>query len=101
MLEYERIHVLEGIDINTLSDKSRECNLCHYWYFVDKNFNYEPYLSNGCHELMIKAMSFNDLAVASVKEIDYRVRFCFMSKNNAINLLNNSVLSVIMDFGKK
>ena len=101
MLECERIHVLEGIDINTLSDKSRECNLCHYWYFVDKNFNYEPYLCNGCHELMIKAVSFNDVAVASVKGIDYRIRFCFMSKNDAINLLNNSVLSVIMDFGKK
>ena len=45
MLEYERIDVLEGIDANKSPDISRECNLCcHYWYFVDKNFNYEPYL---------------------------------------------------------
>ena len=52
MLEYERVHVLEGIDANKLNDKSKECDLCHYWYFLDKNFNYEPYLCNGCHDLI-------------------------------------------------
>ena len=90
MLEYKRIHVLEGIDANKLCDKSKECNLCHYWYFVDW---YEPYLCNDCHDLMQKTVSFNIVAVVSVKESDYRIHFCFMSKNDAINLLNNSVLS--------
>ena len=93
MLEYERIHVLEGIDVNKSRDKSKECHLCHYWYFVDKNFNYEPYLCNRCHDLIMKAVSSNDVAVFSVKGSDYRIHFCFMSKNAAINLLNNSVLS--------
>ena len=40
MLGYERIHVLEGIDANKLN-KSEQCDLCHYWYFLDKNFDYE------------------------------------------------------------
>ena len=93
MLEYERIHVLEKIDANKSNDKSKECDLCHYWYFLDKNFNYEPYLYNGCHDLMQKAVSFNNVAVDSIKGSDYRIHFCFMSKNDAINLLNNSVLS--------
>ena len=22
----------------------QECNICHYWYFLDKNFNYEKYV---------------------------------------------------------
>ena len=57
MLEYERIHVLEGIDTNKSSDKSKECDICHYWYFFDKNFNYELYLCNGCHDIMMKAVS--------------------------------------------
>ena len=56
MLEYERIYISEGIDLNK-SDKSRECDSCHCWYFLDKNFNYEPYLCNECHDLMQKAMS--------------------------------------------
>ena len=29
--------------------------------FLDKNFNHEPYLSSGCHDLMQKAMNFNML----------------------------------------
>ena len=93
MLEYERIHVLEGIDVDKSRDQSKECDLCHYCYFVDKNFNYQPYLCNGCHDMMMKAVSFNDVAIASVKGNDYRIHFCFLSKNDAINLLNSSVLS--------
>ena len=61
---------------------------CNYWYFLDKNLNYQPYLCNGCHDLMIKTISFNNVAVVSAKGI----HFAFMSKNGAINLLNNSVL---------
>ena len=48
-------------------------------------------LCNGSHDLMMKAMSFNDVTVVSIKGSDYRIHFCFMSKNDAINLLNNSV----------
>ena len=39
----------EGIDINK-TNASKECNICHY--FLSKSFNYEPYLCNGCHDLM-------------------------------------------------
>ena len=55
MLEYERIHVLEGIDVNK-SNKSKEYDLCHNWYFIDKNFDYEPYLCNGSQDLMQKKL---------------------------------------------
>ena len=92
MLEYDRIDISEGIDINKTS-KSKECDICHYWYFLDKNFNYEKYLCNGCHDLMQKAMNFNDVAIASIKGSDYRIYFCYMSKNDAIVLMANSNLS--------
>ena len=51
------IDISEGIDIDK-TNKSKEHNICHYWYFLDKNFNYDPYLCNGCHDLMQKVMSF-------------------------------------------
>ena len=51
MLEYDRRDISEGIDINKTS-ASKECDICHNWYFLGKNFSYEPYLSNGCHDLM-------------------------------------------------
>ena len=41
MLEYDRIDISEGIDINKTS-ASKESEICHYWYFLDKGFKYEP-----------------------------------------------------------
>ena len=35
MLEYDRIDLSEGIDVNKTSN-SRECSFCHYYYFLDK-----------------------------------------------------------------
>ena len=49
MLEYDRIDISEGIDISK-TNASKEFEMYHYWYFLDKGFKYEPYLSNGCHD---------------------------------------------------
>ena len=51
MLEYDRIDISEGIDVNK-TNASKECKICHYWYFKDINSKYEPHLYNGCHGLM-------------------------------------------------
>ena len=92
MLEYDRIDISEGIDINKSSDKSKEFHICPYWYFLDKNFSYEPHLYNGCHNLMQKAMSFNDVTIVSIEGSDYRIRFWYMSKDDAISIMHNSNL---------
>ena len=89
---YDRIHVSEGIDINK-TNASKECDICHYWYFLDKDFNYEPYLCNGCHDLMQKAMNFNDVAIVSIKGNYYRIHFWYISKDDAISIMNNSSLN--------
>ena len=91
MLEYYRINISEVIDIDKLKE-SKECDICHYWYFLNKNFIYDKYLCNGCHDLMQKAMSFNDVAIVSIKGNDHRTHFWYMSKNGAIVLMNNSNL---------
>ena len=92
MLEYDRIDISEGIDINKSSDKSKECHICHYWYFLDRNFSYQKYLCNGCHDLMQKVMSFNDVAIVSIKGSDYRIHFWYMSNDDAISIMHNSNL---------
>ena len=66
MLEYDRIDISEGIDINKIN-ASKDWKICHYWYFEDIGFKQEPYLCNGCHGLMLKAISFNDVAIVYVK----------------------------------
>ena len=41
---------------------------------------------------MQKAMSFNDVAIVSIKGNDYRIHSWDMSKNDAIVIMNNSNL---------
>ena len=41
---------------------------------------------------MQKAKSFNDAAVAYVKENAYRIHFWFMSKDDTVSIMNNSNL---------
>ena len=54
---------------------------------------YEPHLCNGCHDLMEKVMSFNSVAVVSIKGNDYRSHFWYMSKDGGINIIKNSNLN--------
>ena len=91
MLEYNRIDISEGIDVNNTS-ASKECDICHFWYFKDVGFKYEPYLCNGCHDLMQQVMSFNNVAIVHVKGNAYRIHFWYMSKDDAINIVNSSNL---------
>ena len=70
MLEYDRIDISEGIDINKTSS-TKGCDICHYWYFKDIGFQYEPYLCNGCHNLIQRAMSFNNVAIVDIIGIAY------------------------------
>ena len=92
MLEYDRIDISEGIDIKK-TNASKEWKICHLWYFKDIGFRYEPYLCNGCHGLMQKAMNFNDVAIVYIKGSDYRIHFWHMGKDFAINIMNNSNLN--------
>ena len=92
MVEYDRIDISGGIYINKTS-ASKECDIGHYWYFLDQGFKYEPYLCNGCHDLMQKVMNVNDVVIASIKGNYYRIHFWYMSKDDAINIMKNSNLN--------
>ena len=91
MLQYDRIDISEGIDIDKIN-LSKECGICYYWYFKDIGFKQEKYLCNGCHDLMQKSMSFNNVAIVYVKGSTYRIHFWYMSKDDAINIMNGSNL---------
>ena len=63
MLEYDRIDISEDIVVNKNKNISRKCSLCKFYYFLDKNFNYGPYLCNGCYDMSLKAISIQNLAI--------------------------------------
>ena len=91
MLECDKIDILKGIDINK-TNLSKDCDICHYCYFTDIGFKHEPYLCNGCHDLMQKAMSFYNIAIVYIMGNAYRIHFWYMSKDDAINVMNGSDL---------
>ena len=78
MLKYERIDVSEGIDPDK-SDKSKECMICHYWYFKDIGYKYEPHVCNGCQDLSMVVYDLNDFMILNIKGIDYRCYLFNMS----------------------
>ena len=91
MLEYNRIDISEGIDIKKWQETSRECSLCKFYYFLDKNFKYRQYLCDGCY-MSMKAVSMQNLAIINHNGNHYRVNFAFMNKKDVHNLIKNAVI---------
>ena len=91
MLEYDRINISEGIDVNKTC-APKECDICLFWCFKDIGFKYEQYLCNGCHDITQRVISFNDADIAYVKRSAYRIHFWYMSKDDAIRIMINSNL---------
>ena len=98
MLEYERIDISEGIDLNK-AKKSKEYMFCHYWCFLHKAFSYGPYLCDGSYNIMRKSIYSKNIAIVYVKGNAYRIHFWYMSKHKrkrkrkAISLMTNSSLN--------
>ena len=92
MLEYNRIDNSEGIDGTRNKLVSRECCMGHFCFFIDKIFNSDKRLCNGCHDMNVKAVSKNNLAVVYVGDSVHRINFAFMKKSDAINLIENAVI---------
>ena len=51
MLYFNRIYVSEGTDV-TKTSASRECDICHFWYFLNYSFKFQPIVCNRCHDLL-------------------------------------------------
>ena len=87
----KKIDISDGIDVD-MSDKSKECMLGHYWYFLDKSFSYGPYLCDGCYNMMQKCNKLKNISIFHIKEKVYRTCFLYMSKCKAKKLMANSNL---------
>ena len=86
MLYYDRIDVSEGIDVNKTS-ASKECNICHYWYFLNYSFTFQPNFCNRCHDLLMMSMNLSDIVILNIKNASYRCIINGIRKCEAVNLL--------------
>ena len=96
MLYYNRIYISKRID-PTKSNRSKGCMNCHYRFF-NHGCKLQDSVCNGCHVLTMLSINMSDIAIITIKNIDYRCinqRFIVVlniSKSEAINLLESFVL---------
>ena len=81
-LQNERIDISEGIGINK-SNKSKECMICQYRCFKDIGFKFEICACNKYHGISVMAYELKNIAILSVKGVDYRCILWKMTKNNS------------------
>ena len=87
MLEYDWIDISGLMLIKQIYQKNMI-----FAVFKDIGFKYKKYLCNGSHDLMEKALSFKNIAIVYIKESAYRIHFWYMSKDDAIGIMNGSNL---------
>ena len=92
MLYFDRIDISKGIDVNKTS-ASKECDICHYWYFLNYSFKFQPNVCHRSHGLLMMSMNLSDIAILNIKGSDYRCIISLISKNEAIKLMQNADLS--------
>ena len=82
---------MEGTDTNKTSP-SKECMFCHYWYFKDIAYKFKSNICNKCHDVLMAAYKLKNIATLNVKCVDHKCILWGISRNEAVNILNNSVL---------
>ena len=91
MLQYEKNDASEGIDVNKTS-ASKECELCHYWFFKDVGFKFEEHVCNGCHDLSTMAYYLEKIAILSAKGATFR---CILW-GIGVRILRNEGLEILV-----
>ena len=71
MLQYQKINVSEGINVNKTS-ASKECEFCHSWFFQDIGFKFEEHICNRLQDFLTMAYSLKNIATLSAKGATFR-----------------------------
>ena len=88
MIYYDRIDVSEGIDINKTS-ASKDCDICHYCYFLNKGVKFQPYVCNRYYDLLMISMNLSYIYILNIKNTDYCCIINGISKSRATKLSQN------------
>ena len=83
MPQYININISEGVDLNK-TGASKECKVCHYWFFKDIEFQSEEHVYNGCHYVLTTGYSLENIFNLGAKGGTYRCILMRTSKNEAL-----------------
>ena len=90
MLYDDRINFSVGMDVNE-TNESKEFDICCHWYFIGSTF--QPHVCNRCQDALMMSMNLGGIAILSIHGTDYSCLICRISKNEAINLMQNTDLT--------
>ena len=88
MLYLKRTDVFKRTDFNK-TGVSNECDICHYWYFLNKGFKFQLNACNGCHYLLMMPINFSDVPILKVENTNYDCVITGINKSKAKKLLQN------------
>ena len=96
MLYYYRVDVSQGIDINK-TNSSKGCDIYHYWCFLVKWFKFQPYICNGCYDVLTISMNLSNITILKINGVDYlcvsnRIRKKQGHKKNSNIKMNKELL---------
>ena len=91
-LYYDRTDVSEEIDVNKAS-ASKDFNVSYYWYFLNYSFKFQPNVCNRCHDLLMMPINLSSIAILNINGSGYCYIISLISKNEAIDLLQNADLT--------
>ena len=60
---------------------------------ISYSFTFQPNAFNRCHVLLMMPINLSNIAILNIKGSDYRCIISLVSKNVAINLLQNADLT--------
>ena len=69
MLFYSKITESEGIDtaeediVGTNVESSKQCDICHFYSFKNRNFNYQPHVCSEFPGAALRAQSITSLKI--------------------------------------
>ena len=89
MLYYDRI------DLNERNDVAKSTNsiiwFFNQFWFLNHGFKFQDSVCNGYQDLTMLCLNISDIAIITIKGVDYRSIIHSISKSEAIRLLENSV----------
>ena len=82
------VDVSEGMDVNKTT-APKECDICHYWYFLDIGFKFQPDGCNESHDVLMMSMNLSNIAILNINGADCPCNISGISNSEAVILLQN------------
>ena len=80
--------MIKDFDI-TKKSESKECDIYHYWYFLNMGFKFQTHVCNGCHNVLMMSINLNNIAILNFKGAEYHCIISRISNSEDINLMQN------------